>query len=131
MVATVLVLGAGFGGLVLCSRPAPELRVEADVTLSDRMVSFLFGFSKLYLLLDDFLRERGSRDDSTIQVLIPFGAPVPPSPETSRAILERFGRRGIEFVPNRRVTSLDAGTSSAVLDDGSRMPFDLFLGIPV
>ena len=38
---------------------------------------------------------------------------------------------GIGFVPDRRVASLDQGTKEAVLDDGRRLAFDLFLGIPV
>jgi sulfide:quinone oxidoreductase len=87
--------------------------------------------SEAAVLLDDFLRERGTRDDVTIQVVLPFGAPVPPSPETSQAILERFAQRGIEFIPNHRVTSLEEVAHEAVLDDGTRLPFDLFLGIPV
>src|SRR5262249_20839494 len=87
--------------------------------------------SEAAAMLDDFLRERGTRDGVTIQVVLPFGAPVPPSPETSKAILERFAERGIELIPNHRATSLDAGTSEAVLDDGPRLPFDLFLGVPV
>jgi len=41
-----------------------------------------------------------------------------------------FAERGIEFVPGRRVASLDAGRNVAVLDDGNEMPFDLFLGVP-
>jgi sulfide:quinone oxidoreductase len=85
--------------------------------------------SEAAILLDEFLRARGVRGDVKIQVVVPFGAPVPPSPETSQAILARFAEREIEFIPNHRVTSLDAG--EAVLDDGSRLPFDLFLGIPV
>jgi sulfide:quinone oxidoreductase len=54
---------------------------------------------------------------------------VPPSPDTSSAILERFAERGIEFVRDRRVTGLEGG--AAVLDNGTRLPYDLFLGIPV
>ncbi len=246
MAASVLVLGAGFGGLELSSRLAHELGDDVDVTLIDRTDAFVFGFSKLdvmfgkrpmqdvrlpyaeittprvrfrqetvtsidpaarhvvtdlgeydadtlvialgadydldatpglaeagnefyseggaevvrdvlpnftagraivgvcgsffkcppapseaAVLLDDFLRQRGTRDDVTIQVVLPFGAPVPPSPETSQAILERFSERGIEFVPNHRVASLDPDAREAVLDDGARLPFDLFLGIPV
>jgi sulfide:quinone oxidoreductase len=87
--------------------------------------------SETALLLDDHLRARGIRDDVTIRVVIPFGTPIPPSPETSEAILERFDERGIVFVPDRRVASLDPAAHDAVLDDGSRLPFDLFLGIPV
>src|SRR5215468_8652757 len=47
MAATVLVLGAGFGGLELSSRLAHELGGEVDVTLIDRTDAFVFGFSKL------------------------------------------------------------------------------------
>jgi sulfide:quinone oxidoreductase len=85
--------------------------------------------SEAALLLDAYLRERGVRDDVRIQVVMPFGIPIPPSPETSQAILERFAERDIGFVKDRRVTALEAG--EAVLDDGSRLPYDLFLGIPV
>jgi sulfide:quinone oxidoreductase len=85
--------------------------------------------SEAALLLDEFLRERGLRDAATIQVVIPFGAPIPPSPETSRAILAAFAERGIGFVPSRTVAALEDGV--AVLDDGQRLPYDLFLGIPV
>jgi sulfide:quinone oxidoreductase len=246
MNTSVLVLGAGFGGLELSSHLARELGDQVDVTLIDRADAFVFGFSKLdvmfgkrtleavrvpyrdlatphvrfrqetvtaidpearrvvtdrgtceadvlvvalgaeydvaatpglaeaghefysvagaeavrellpsfragtaivgvcgapfkcppapsetALLLDEHLRARGLREEVRIQVVIPFGAPVPPSPATSEAILARFAERGIEFVRDRRVAALDQVRREAVLDDGSRLPFDLFLGIPV
>ncbi|MGZ4148197.1 MAG: NAD(P)/FAD-dependent oxidoreductase, partial [Actinomycetota bacterium] len=87
--------------------------------------------SEAAFLLDEFLRASGARDDVSIQVVIPFGTPIPPSPATSDAILAAFAGRDIAFVPDRRVASLDTDTSEAILDDGRRLPFDLFLGIPV
>jgi sulfide:quinone oxidoreductase len=87
--------------------------------------------SEAALLLDEFLRERGVRDDVRIQVVIPFGTPIPPSPATSEAILAAFAERDIEFLPDRLVASLDPNAHEAKLDDGRRLPFDLFLGIPV
>lgn len=87
--------------------------------------------SESAILLDEYLRERGVRDDVRIQVVIPFGTPVPPSPATSDALLAAFDERAIEFVPERRVAALDRETHEAVLDDGTRLPYDLFLGIPV
>jgi sulfide:quinone oxidoreductase len=87
--------------------------------------------SEAALLLDEFLRERGVRDDVRIQVVIPFGTPIPPSPATSEAILAAFAERDIEFLPDRLVASLDPNAHEALLDDGRRLPFDLFLGIPV
>src|SRR4029077_20095954 len=38
--------------------------------------------------------------------------------------------RGIEFVPGRRVAAVDTGRGAVVLDDGSELPYDLFLGVP-
>ena len=87
--------------------------------------------SEAAIMLDEILRTRGVRDDVTIRLVTPVPAPVPPSPETSKVILERFAERGIEFMPGRRVTSLVPATREAVLDDGSRLSFDLFLGVPV
>ena len=87
--------------------------------------------SEAALLLDEHLRGRGVRDDVRIQVVMPFGVPIPPSPDTSAAILAAFAEREIEFLPDHVVASLDAATNEAVLDDGSRLPYDLFLGIPV
>jgi sulfide:quinone oxidoreductase len=86
--------------------------------------------SEAALLLHDYLSARGVRDTCEISIMIPFGTPVPPSPDTSEALLAAFAERGIEFVAGRRVASLDAGRHVAVLDDGSEMPFDLFLGVP-
>jgi sulfide:quinone oxidoreductase len=86
--------------------------------------------SEAALLLHDYLSARGVREACEISFVIPFGTPVPPSPDTSEALVAAFAERGIEFVPGRRVASLDAGRSVAVLDDGSEMPFDLFLGVP-
>jgi sulfide:quinone oxidoreductase len=87
--------------------------------------------SETAFLLDEHLRACGARDDVRIQLVIPFGTPVPPSPATSEAILGRFAEHGIEFGRDRRVAGLDPATREAVLDDGTRLPFDLFLGVPV
>jgi sulfide:quinone oxidoreductase len=86
--------------------------------------------SEAALLLHDHLSERGVREDCEISFVIPLGTPVPPSPETSAALEAAFVERGIEFVPNRRVSSLDGARGVVTLDDGSEMPYDLFLGVP-
>lgn len=86
--------------------------------------------SEAALLMHDYLSARGVREDCDISFVIPFASPVPPSPETSRALVEAFAERDITFVPGCRVSSLDPGRRVAVLDDGSEMPYDLFLGVP-
>jgi sulfide:quinone oxidoreductase len=86
--------------------------------------------SECALLLDDELRARGVRDRCEISFVIPLGTPVPPSPETSAALIEEFASRDIRFIPGRRVSALDPRRSVAVLDDGAELAFDLFLGVP-
>jgi sulfide:quinone oxidoreductase len=86
--------------------------------------------SEAALLLHDHLVERGVRDACQIRLVMPFGRPIPPSPDTSEALLEAFAERGIEFVPGKRIASLDHERGVAVCDDGSEEPFDLFLGVP-
>jgi sulfide:quinone oxidoreductase len=86
--------------------------------------------SEAALLLHDYLSAQGVRAACKISLVIPFGTPVPPSPDTSEALLEAFAERDIEFIANRRVASLDGHRGVAVLDDGAELPFDLFLGVP-
>jgi sulfide:quinone oxidoreductase len=87
--------------------------------------------SEAALLLHDFLEARGRRGAAEITLVMPFGTPIPPSPDTSQAILTAFAERGIEFVKDTLVKSLDPGRKVAVLSDGSELPYALFLGIPV
>ncbi len=86
--------------------------------------------SETVLLMHDYLTRRGLRERSEITLVMPFPSPVPPSPDTSAALLEAFAERGIGFVPKRKVAELSGDRGVAVLDDGSELPFDLFLGIP-
>jgi sulfide:quinone oxidoreductase len=241
----VVVLGAGFGGLELCTMLSEELRDDVDVTLIDKEDAFVFGFSKLdvmfgrttpdavrlpyreiakpgvrfvqetitaidpearrvttdggvheadvlvialgadydfdatpglaeganefysvegaerlagilprfaeghvvigvcgapfkcppapsecALLLHDELTARGVRDACQITYVIPLGAPVPPSPETSAALRQAFAERDIELMTGRGISAIDPARSVALLDDGAELAFDLFLGVP-
>jgi sulfide:quinone oxidoreductase len=86
--------------------------------------------SECVLMLHDLLESRGVRDQCEITLVLPLPSPVPPSPDTSRALLAAFEERGIRFIPNRRVSAVDAQRRVATLDDGSELAWDLFLGVP-
>lgn len=86
--------------------------------------------SECALLLHDYLTERGLREACEISLVMPFGVPIPPAPEASRALLAGFAERGITFVRDHLVRALDPARHVAILDDGTEMPYDLFLGIP-
>lgn len=86
--------------------------------------------SEAAFLLDDYLTQRGVRQDCEIALVLPFPVPVPPSPATSEVLLATFAKRGIQFVANHSVRALDPSRQAVILDDGSEMLYDLFLGIP-
>ncbi len=86
--------------------------------------------SEAALLMHDYLIKRGIRNECEISIVMPFGLPIPPSPDTSKALLKAFADRDIRFIPKHQVSALDPSRHVAILDDGTEMPFDLFLGIP-
>ena len=86
--------------------------------------------SECALLLHDALVERGVRDACRISFVMPLNAPIPPAPDASAALLAEFAERDIAFLPGRRIDSLDPTRSTVLLDDGSELEFDLFLGVP-
>lgn len=80
-------------------------------------------------MLHDYLTGRGVRDACTISLVIPFGLPVPQSPDSSKALLKAFEERNIRYIPHCKVVAVDAN-KKVILDDGNELPCDLFLGIP-
>jgi sulfide:quinone oxidoreductase len=87
--------------------------------------------SEAALLVEQMLSERRLRDHSTITLVMPFGVPIPPSPEASSALLSAFEAVGIRWHPDRLVRALDPERKVALLSDGEELSYDLFLGVPV
>jgi len=86
--------------------------------------------SEAALMMHDYLTTRGIRSACEITLILPLEAPVPPSPETSRALLAAFAERNITFVADRELKSVDTQRQVATIDDGREFPYDLFLGVP-
>ena len=86
--------------------------------------------SETALMLHDYLTMQGVRDACQISIVMPMSSPIPPAPASSQALLAAFAERGIAFLPRRQVVSLDISRKVALIDDGSEMPYDLFLGVP-
>jgi sulfide:quinone oxidoreductase len=85
--------------------------------------------SEAALLIDDLLRAKGVRERSTVTLVMPLPVPIPPSPDASTLLLEEFARRNIRWMPSSLVRRLDG--NAAVLADGSELPYDLALAVPV
>ncbi|MEO7348679.1 MAG: FAD/NAD(P)-binding oxidoreductase [Terrimesophilobacter sp.] len=86
--------------------------------------------SETALLVHEFLAKRGLREKSEIALVMPLPTPIPPLPAASDAFLAAFAERGIEWHPKRVIQRLDPVAHTVVFDDGSTMPYDLFLAVP-
>ena len=86
--------------------------------------------SEAALMMHDYLSTRGVRSACEITLILPLEVPVPPSPETSRALLAAFAERNIVFVADREMRLVDTQRRVVTLDDGREFPYDLFLGVP-
>jgi sulfide:quinone oxidoreductase len=82
-------------------------------------------------LLHDQLVERGIRERTEIRIVAPMAAPVPVTPEVSQRFLDELAARDIVYTGKSRVVELDPGLKEAVLESGARLPYDLFVGIPI
>ena len=87
--------------------------------------------SEAALLMHQFLERRGLTEVSDITLVMPFGVPIPPSPDASAAVLANLAERGISWHGDAVVLALDPARRTAVLSDGAELPYDLFLGVPV
>lgn len=86
--------------------------------------------SEAALLMHHYLIKRGIRNECEISIVMPFALPIPPSPDTSKALLTAFAERNINFISKHLVKAIDSSRHVAILDDGTEMQFDLFLGVP-
>src|SRR4051794_8830014 len=91
---SVIILGAGFGGLELATLLSEEFGTDADVVLIDKAEGFVFGFSKLDVM---------------------FGR------TSAESVLHRYGdlvKPGVRFV-NSQVRSIDPVAKSVETDEGT------------
>ena len=86
------------------------------------------GPSECALTLHHYLTERGIREDCDITFVSPLSSPMPASAEMAQALMSSFEEFGIRLLRQRTVVRLEP--SMAVLDDGTELPFSLFLGVP-
>ncbi len=81
--------------------------------------------------LDDFYRERGIRQNVGIDILIPGPMPLPISATVSAGIEELLTAKQIALHKNHKVVEVDYKAKQAAVANGTRFPYDLFLGVPI
>jgi sulfide:quinone oxidoreductase len=87
--------------------------------------------SETAFLLHDYLVERGLREASHITLVMPFGTPLPVSPEVGTAIHTELTDRGIDFVGDAQITGVDPGGRAIRLADGTAIEADLIMAVPL
>jgi sulfide:quinone oxidoreductase len=88
------------------------------------------GAERVRLLLHDNLVRRGIRDRCEITIVLPFARRIPPSPDTSAALVTAFAERDITFVASTKVRALDRDRGKVLYENGDELEYDLFLGVP-
>ncbi len=84
------------------------------------------------LLIDHYYRRRGLRHQVEIHLITPEPHPLPVAgPEVGAQVMEMLAAREIRFSPNMQVQAVDQEKKTLVFADGSQVPFDLLIAVPV
>jgi sulfide:quinone oxidoreductase len=83
------------------------------------------------MLIDDFLRSKGLRDKSDIQIFTPEPQPMPiAGPDVGNAVVSMLSEKGIGFHNNTKVSLIDSNSKQIVFENGTREKYDLLIAIP-
>ena len=83
------------------------------------------------MLIDDYLRSKGLRDKSDIQIFTPEPQPMPiAGPEVGNTVVSMLNEKGIGFHNNAKVTLIDGSSKQIVFENGTREKYDLLIAIP-
>lgn len=81
--------------------------------------------------LHHLFKEKGLRERVQIDMLIPGPMPIPVSESVSQRIEDLLRERRIALHKNHKVIEIDADAKEAITLTGDRVPFDLFIGVPL
>src|ERR671924_47932 len=83
------------------------------------------------MLIDDYLRSKGLRDKSDIQIFTPEPQPMPiAGPEVGNTVVSMLNEKGIGFHNNAKVSLIDGSSKQIVFENGTREEYDLLIAIP-
>ena len=83
------------------------------------------------MLIDDYLRSKGLRDKSDIQIFTPEPLPMPiAGPEVGNTVVSMLNEKGIGFHNNTKVSLIDGDSKLIIFENGSREKYDLLIAIP-
>lgn len=119
------------------ARSLPGIRSGLQSLQSGRVVIVVMGLPykcppapyEAAMLIDEWLRDKGRREDVEISVHTPQPSPLPVAGTDASATMAReLERYGIAFHPEREPASIAEGRIA--FTDGSSEDYDLLLGVP-
>ena len=82
------------------------------------------------LIVDDLLRRRGVRDDVEVVMSTPKPTTLPVAgPDASRYVADHLAEHGVELRAEHVIADVDAEAREIVAADGSRLGYDVLLGV--
>ena len=83
------------------------------------------------MLIDDYLKSKGLRDKSDIQIFTPEPLPMPiAGPEVGNRVVFMLNEKGIGFHNNTKLSIIDGSSKEVVFENGVREKYDLLIAIP-
>jgi sulfide:quinone oxidoreductase len=82
-------------------------------------------------LLHEYFTRRGIRESVQMTSTFPMQRPVPVTGDVAQMFREALAARSIAELPEHLVTTIDPATRTAHVANGSALPYDLFIGIPI
>jgi sulfide:quinone oxidoreductase len=83
------------------------------------------------IMIDAYLRKRGLRSQTEIQMISPEGMPMGTAgPNMAEAVKSLLAERDIPYRPLTRTKAVDPETNELRLESGERVPFDLLVAVP-
>jgi sulfide:quinone oxidoreductase len=83
------------------------------------------------MLIDDYLRRKGLREKSDIEVFTPEPLPMPVAgPDVGNAVVAMLNEKRIDFHNNTKISSIDGSTKEIIFENGTREKYDLLIAIP-
>ena len=83
------------------------------------------------MLIDDYLRGKGLREKSDIQVFTPEPLPMPVAgPDVGNAVVSMLKEKRIDFHNNTKISSIEGNSKHIIFENGAREKYDLLIAIP-
>ncbi len=83
------------------------------------------------MLLEDYFRKRGLRDNVSLSIYTPEPLPMPVAgPAVGNAVKGMVEAKGIGFHPQMKITSVNAPSKELVFENGQRIGYDFLIAIP-